>query len=75
MFLLIETIKSQTIMKLKPIKSPRIPPQSATRSANGNSISSFCTERMELVNMKERIVSFLVVISTGSSATYYIQLY
>ena len=57
--------------KLKPMKSPRTPPQSATRSSNVNSISSFSTQTLELANIKESTVTFAIALTlaeTGSSA-------
>ena len=64
-------MKSQTIKKLKPMKSPRTPPQSATRSSNVNSISSFSTQTLELANTTESTVAFSfseTMAETGSSA-------
>ena len=57
--------------KLKPMKSPRTPPQSATRSSNVNSISSFSTQTLELANITESTVTFAIALTlaeTGSSA-------
>ena len=39
-------IHSQSIRKLKPKNSPRMPPQSATRESAGNAITSFRTKIM-----------------------------
>ena len=42
---------SQIIRKLNPRKSPRIPPQSATRDMNGNTSTSFLIKIFSLVNI------------------------
>ena len=44
------TIQSQIIRKLNPMKSPRQPPQSATRDAKENASCSFLTRTESLAN-------------------------
>ena len=44
------TIQSQIIRKLNPMKSPRQPPQSATRDAKENASSSLLTRTESLAN-------------------------
>ena len=44
------TIRSQNITKLKPMKSPRSPPQSATNERYEYDTNSFSTVILELEN-------------------------
>ena len=62
-------IQSQIIRKLNPMKSPRIPPQSATREPNGNAISSFktCTVSLRystssvLLSVLSNVIAFSII--------------
>ena len=64
-------IQSQTIRKLKPMKSPSTPPQSATRAPKGKASSSLCTVTVSLANVGHKLVVLVVGVTTGSPATLY----
>ena len=55
------TIQSQIIRKLNPMKSPRQPPQSATRDGKENAFSSFLTMTESLENTGHSSVLALVI--------------
>ena len=50
------TIQSQIIKKLNPMKSPRQPPQSATRDAKENAFASFLTMTESLANTGHSVI-------------------
>ena len=49
-------IQSQIIRKLNPTKSPRTPPQSATREENGNASTSFWIWMISVLKIGRKIV-------------------
>ena len=66
------TIKSQIIRKLKPRKSPRSPPQSATNASLVYAQTSFLTDTFRLPNLNQTFVEldFLNPYGTGGSIIY-----
>ena len=71
-FLYTMTIKSQTIRKLKPMKSPRSPPQSATKDRCVYAQTSFLMLTFGLPNLNQILVElvFLKLNAIGGSITF-----